>query len=278
MPTLTGVEARRREQAQVLRPEVPGARVEVGRVPPPEDLRWCVDYAWSVRWDTPAPYRQAVVPRPAVHVSAERWEGQPRLVVTGVPSRLFHRVLEGQGRAIAVAFRPAGFRPFTDRPARALVDRAGPYPDLLGGPPDADLAARLLAPDQDVADACADLFAWFAERAPAPDPRADELSGLVEAIERDTSIRSAEQAAALAGVSLRTLQRRFRDYVGPSPKWVVQRYRLLDVVEAAHTATEVDWAELAAELGYSDQSHLIRHFRTLVGRPPASYARATADT
>lgn len=38
-------------------------------------------------------------------------------------------------------------------------------------------------------------------------------------------------------------------------------------------ATEVDWADLAARLGYADQSHLIRAFTRLMGHPPATYAR-----
>ena len=82
-----------------------------------------------------------------------------------------------------------------------------------------------------------------------------------------------EQLADLAGVSLRTLQRRFHAYVGIGPKWVVQRFRLLDVTAVAHAGGDVDWAGLAARLGYADQSHLIRAFTRLVGHPPATYAR-----
>lgn len=80
------------------------------------------------------------------------------------------------------------------------------------------------------------------------------------------------KALYLAGVSLRTLQRRFREYVGPGPKWVVQRHRLLDVVQAANQDDDVDWSGLAAELGYTDQSHLIRHFTSVVGEAPARYS------
>ena len=35
----------------------------------------------------------------------------------------------------------------------------------------------------------------------------------------------------------------------------------------------VVWAEVAAELGYSDQAHLTRDFTALIGEPPARYAR-----
>jgi Helix-turn-helix domain len=61
--------------------------------------------------------------------------------------------------------------------------------------------------------------------------------------------------------------------VGIGPKWVIQRFRILDAVAAAHSGQVVDWAALARELGFSDQAHLTRAFRQVVGTPPASYRR-----
>jgi AraC-like DNA-binding protein len=36
----------------------------------------------------------------------------------------------------------------------------------------------------------------------------------------------------------------------------------------------VEWAHLAADLGYSDQAHLVRDFTQTVGVSPTAYARA----
>nr|WP_244953983.1 helix-turn-helix domain-containing protein [Spelaeicoccus albus] len=77
----------------------------------------------------------------------------------------------------------------------------------------------------------------------------------------------------MAGVSLRTLERQFTAYLGIGPKWVVQRFRLLDAAAAAHTGAATDWAALADELGFSDQAHLTRAFTAVVGTPPATYQR-----
>jgi AraC-like DNA-binding protein len=54
---------------------------------------------------------------------------------------------------------------------------------------------------------------------------------------------------------------------------VIQRRRLLDAAERVHAGEPVAWADLAGELGYSDQAHLVRDFAAAVGTPPASYAR-----
>jgi AraC-like DNA-binding protein len=77
-------------------------------------------------------------------------------------------------------------------------------------------------------------------------------------------------------LSQRTLQRLFRDYVGVPPKWVLKRYRVHEAAERLASGEVEDGASLAADLGYSDQSHFIREFTAQVGVPPGAYARACA--
>jgi AraC-like DNA-binding protein len=71
---------------------------------------------------------------------------------------------------------------------------------------------------------------------------------------------------------VRALQRLFSTQVGVSPKWVILRYRIHEALEQAGTRSDVDWAALAADLGYADQAHLVRDFTTTVGAPPTAYA------
>jgi AraC-like DNA-binding protein len=47
-----------------------------------------------------------------------------------------------------------------------------------------------------------------------------------------------------------------------------------EAAERAARSEHVDWAALAAELGYADQSHLIRDFRAQIGKTPTEYARS----
>jgi AraC-like DNA-binding protein len=260
-----------RVQAAVVRPSRAERRIEVGRAHPGTDLADLVDYFWWVRWDVPDAYDQEVVPRPVVHVSAEAVAGGPRLLVHGVHPRMFRRRLEGVGHTVAAGFRPAGFRPLLRGDVGALEGREVPASEVLGVD-DRAVAEEVLACARPE-DGAAVLGRWLAGLPREDDPLVGRLAALVEQAEEDTSLVRADQLADLAGVSLRTLQRWFRGHVGIGPKWVVQRFRLLDVMAAAHGGEDVDWAGLAARLGYADQSHLIRAFTQLVGHPPASYAR-----
>src|SRR5690606_33365756 len=97
---------------------------------------------------------------------------------------------------------------------------------------------------------------------------------VVERVAADPVLVRVEALAAEEGLSVRQLQRRFADHVGVSPKAVIRRYRLYEAAERARRGPGVDWAALAAELGYSDQSHLTRDFSAVVGMPPDRYTRA----
>jgi AraC-like DNA-binding protein len=107
---------------------------------------------------------------------------------------------------------------------------------------------------------------------PERDPLAEQVAALVSRITADPGLRRVGQLSAASGMSARSLQRLFADYVGVSPKWVMRRARVHEAAERADSGEFVDWAELAADLGYADQAHLSRDFTATIGVPPTSYA------
>lgn len=250
----------------IVRPKAARRAFDVERVRPRESLRPYIDYLWLVRWHTAEPHRQQVVPQPRIHLAAE----DGRLLVHGVNRAPFSRTLRGDGHVLGAAFHAGGFRPLLRSSVRALAGRVVPAGEVLGVD-DAPVAARVLSETD--SDAIVDTFEGYLDRiAPEPDPVAAEVTRLVAYAERTRTLTRAGDLAEYAGVSLRTLQRQFTEYVGIGPKWVIQRFRLLDAARAAHGGGRVDWAELAVELGFSDQAHLTRLFTRVVGTPPASYA------
>lgn len=75
--------------------------------------------------------------------------------------------------------------------------------------------------------------------------------------------------AAQAGLCRESFTRRFTQRVGMPP----HAYRLADRLNAARQRLREGavLAELAAELGFADQSHLGRHFRRMFGTSPRAY-------
>ena len=109
---------------------------------------------------------------------------------------------------------------------------------------------------------------------PERDPLAEQVAALVSRITDDPGLRRVDQLSASSGMTARTLQRLFADYVGVSPKWVMRRARLHEAAERADSGEPVDWAVLASDLGYADQAHLTRDFTVTIGVPPSRYAAA----
>jgi AraC-like DNA-binding protein len=202
-----------------------------------------------------------------VHIACEDGEA----MVGGPATRRWERIFAaGSGRVFAIKFRPGGFRPFVDSPVSDFADRVVPLRDVFASAP-ATFARDVLSSDHE--RAVAHLEALLRGRQPQADANLALVVGIAERIAVDRDLTRIEQVAAAFALTPRTLQRLFREYVGVGPKWVIQRYRLHEVVERVEANTAVDWAALSVELGYADQAHLIRDFTKLVGRTPAAYAR-----
>jgi AraC-like DNA-binding protein len=77
-------------------------------------------------------------------------------------------------------------------------------------------------------------------------------------------------------VSRKHLAVSFARYVGISAKSYAQIQRFLWTLEQLRNSSDVEWSRLAAEAGYSDQSHLVRDFRRVGAASPTEYLRKFA--
>jgi AraC-like DNA-binding protein len=242
--TIPGVSAREPagDPRGILHARAGYAAFSLGRHHPSAELAPFVEYLWSVEWDRTGqpPHLQRILPNPSVHLSFE--PGVSR--VTGLSRQ----------RAV-----------FTDReaPVAELVDLA-------------DVAlCESVQVAADAAAAAALVDAALVPLRPEPDPVVDRVAGLVDAVQRDPSIRRAADLAELAGMGVRSLQRLCAEWVGVGPTWLVRCARLHEAAARA-AGGRVEWAALATELGYADQAHLVRDFARVLGEPPARYARSAA--
>ncbi|WP_405999235.1 DUF6597 domain-containing transcriptional factor [Streptomyces sp. NBC_00829] len=252
------------------------SRVHFRRREPAPALRPYLEHYWLIDWDLPEPYASHVVPHPSVNVVFQQYgDERPWGEVAGIGLELFTQKLEGRGRVCGVQFRPGGFRPFApERPVSEWTGRRVPVADVLAGGTTA--AGPVLGPESEDARVAA-LDSFLLGLDPRADPQALRAMELVELVRSDRTIRRVAELAEAEGVSARSLQRLFAAYVGVGPKWVILRYRIHEALERAEEGDGAesgpDWAALAAELGYSDQAHLVRDFTATVGVPPTSYTR-----
>lgn len=255
----------------ILRPHHTAAAFSLSRHSPTPAIAQFVDYHWVIDWDlTGRPeHIQRVLPSPSLHLSVEPGKGR----ITGIITKFdFAQVLSGKGRVLGVRFRPGGLRPFLAGPVSMLTDREVAIEEHFDVDVD-DWRHRVqTAPSAAAAAATADHI--LTALVPPPDPMVDRIAEIVDGIRDDPALTRVDAVATRSGIGLRRLQRLFTDYVGIGPKWVIRCYRLHEVAARAASGEALDWADLAVELGYSDQPHLIREFTAVVGESPAKYARA----
>jgi AraC-like DNA-binding protein len=268
----------------VLRPELAATRFQLARRPPSDGLAPFVDFYWILRWDLRGrgAHEQTILSHPSVNLAFEAGGAG----IYGVDRRLFTRSLSGSGRVFGVRFRAGCFRPFWRAPISELTNRVVPAARVFG--PEAEETRRAIMRADAFADTSADTLAGTFDHAdavmtehaealllsvrPERDPAAEQAAELVARITGDPALRRVGQLAAASELSERSLQRLFADYVGVSPKWVMRRARLHEAAERADGGEVVDWAGLAADLGYADQAHLTRDFTATIGIPPTHYA------
>ena len=83
------------------------------------------------------------------------------------------------------------------------------------------------------------------------------------------------QLAKDLGTTVRTLERRFKEEVGLTPKRYQRISRLAKVV--GMLGDTEDWARIAAECGFYDQSHLIDDCQEVLGDSPERFSRNVAS-
>lgn len=172
---------------------------------------------------------------------------------------------------VGVYFEPGAAGALLGVPALELTDRVV---DLEGlwGPRRARLAEELAELDEAArVDRLEGALLERARRAPQARSGVDVV-GLARWARAEPARMTVRRLAEAAGVSRRHLARVFHQVVGVSPKRYCRLARFQAGLAYAGAGAEVRWAQVAAELGYADQSHMIAEFRELSGLTPAALA------
>lgn len=170
---------------------------------------------------------------------------------------------------MTIHFRPAGARAFLGCPLGDLENTLVGLTDLWG-PAGELLRERLVAArsaDLRVALLQAFLIGRMGRADAYPPPR---LASVLRTVELEPSMR-VSKAQALSGLPRKSFTGLFRAEVGLSPKSYLRVRRLQAALRALSSPAQ--GAAIAAELGYFDQAHFVREFRSFTGVTPTQYSR-----
>jgi AraC-like DNA-binding protein len=88
---------------------------------------------------------------------------------------------------------------------------------------------------------------------------------------------SIAQTASECGLSLRQFERNFSAVTGMSPKRCARVARFQSALEAKVARPERTWLDIAHDLQFHDQMHMVHDFRSLAGDSPGGILSRLAD-
>ncbi|QPC92492.1 AraC family transcriptional regulator [Mesorhizobium sp. INR15] len=173
----------------------------------------------------------------------------------------------GGSCCVQVNFTPLGARRFFRQPMSELADRMLGLDDVLGLE-GITLRERLgNAPDWSERFAIVEMF--VAGRLADARETQTEIAWAYDRIIISGGRTRISSLAEKLGWSRKHLAGKFTDATGMGPKTLSRIVRFNRALNLSRQQAS-DWADIAADCGYSDQAHLVREFRDLAGETPTS--------
>jgi AraC-like DNA-binding protein len=196
--------------------------------------------------------------------------------VVGPSPRPVMLSMRGRLSGLSVTLQPGAAKALFGVPAHHLAGQAVAWDELVGGR-HRGLLERLHGCRRDSERAqvvCAALQRMMLDADGAERNKAARAAALFRT---DAGSRSVASVAAAVGVSERRLQQIFRSHVGLSPGAWRRLSRVHECVRRLRAPVPVQWAELAVETGFYDQSHMVNEFRALCGLTPGQFLQRSAS-
>ncbi len=241
---------------------------EYHELSPPARIADSVECFWSIR---PAPHSDfvhRVVPDGCTDILFTHRSEKSALHVVGAMTTFEDFTVPARQWMLGVRFRPGMAPAQLGIPGAQITDRIVALQDLWG-----PKTSRLL---NQIAEAtsmeqCASILAGYLQTIQCPTPLQRALAWM----ERQRGVVRLEDVARQSNLSVRQFRRVCVEQTGLSPKLLARVMRFRHALSRV-LAEAGDHAGLAADCGYTDQSHFIAEFRRFSGRTPADYSRSDA--
>jgi len=242
------------------------------RLKPTRDLSGLVEVFWLVSWDLrdKPPHQQQNIPDPCVNLVFDAFDSR----IIGAVTKRYSVRLAGQGQIFGIKFHPGGFYALTQESVAKLTDTSGSTKGYFGRQSSDWVRSTNSVSDIKSKVQLAEEF--IRSRMPKSCENVEMLIEMLEIISKDTTIMRVSELADRFTLSERSLQRMFKHQIGVSPKWVIRKCRIQEVLSRLEQGHR-QWQHLIDDLDYFDQSHFSRDFKSLVGVTPACYIKALAD-
>lgn len=265
----------------VLHPKKSRAHYDLKQYPPSEKLQPFIEQFWHVEWDLSGqePHTQQNLPQPNIHITFE----SDQAIVYGPVKQRFTRTLSGKGSIFGIKFTTGGFIPLTDKTMAELTDTQTELQDILSQ--QKYLVLPRISKEHSIEKKihlaeCFLITLFFNEDSikniahlEKHSEKISQAKKITNIVETTSTITKVEQLCNTVNMSNRSLQRLFQTHVGVSPKWLIRKYRIHEILTRLEQVEidSIDWQQIVFDLDYVDQAHFINDFKAFTGYTPQAY-------
>ncbi|MCW4469952.1 AraC family transcriptional regulator [Flavobacterium sp. MFBS3-15] len=198
----------------------------------------------------------------------DAWEPLPRAFFHGIYSKPVYYKMKGKARIFGIRFKPETFSMLFNVPAASFYCNFVAL-EAFFGKEIQDLHLPLYGMDNEgIVEHC-NLF--LSGRLEQMKFRHHYITRAADMIRRSKGNISIGEVSNSIAVSMRQLQRGFKESMGTSPKGYLRIIRFRNALTALEDVHR--WADITYALGYADQAHFIREFKEFSGEAPNGVIR-----
>jgi AraC-like DNA-binding protein len=250
----------------VLHHKLSTERYHLRRYFPSSSFLGLIEQFWFVNWDLKVgdSHIQTNLPDPNFHLILDN----RKLKLMGPISKTYSYEMAGSGDILGIKFALGALSAYLELPLLSYIDKEIDFQQLVDFDVDV-LVSKLLEMKSD--ELKIDMLqTHLTPLAIISSPELLRVRELVNLIQNNPEISKVEHLSEKSNLSIRTIQRCFKHYLGLSPKWLIRKYRLHQALELLENP-DVNILDVVEWLGYVDQSHLIRDFKEMIGVTPNNH-------
>lgn len=247
-------------------------------IPPAPVLAPYIRYYWILRLDATTVVSERTLPVGCIQLVfhkgkrlfvKDKFSFQPQAFICGQTVGFSDVESTGRIKMIVVVFQPCAAEMLLRIPGNEFREQNVAIGDA-GDRELSDLAGKVMdTPDNGECIRLIEQF-FFRRLSVASSYNFKRLSGVIEQINLQPQV-TVSQLAETACLSNKQFGRIFANCVGTSPKEFLRIVRMQRALSMLQQDGGLSLAQLAYECGFSDQSHMIKEFKSFSGYTPLEY-------
>jgi AraC-like DNA-binding protein len=195
----------------------------------------------------------------------------PDYLLVGLYTRSFPIHFKGLVKVFGIRFKPEGIYHLFGMPAAEFLEAPVDL-ESLNGYHFRDFCHRL-RDKSCIADMIALCEQFFLQQLHNSKLNLYYLNRAAELIRQRKGMLTMEELAGQVYISIRQLEREFKQKIGISPKQYMRLARLSEANRLLDSGKSIDLTGLSYACGFADQAHFIREFKIFIGEKPTVFLK-----